>query len=175
MKRNLIVNGLLVTALAFAYPAYAQKGMSQRDCMKGQKKGCVCMKNPDKGGRCTKTKGCGPFYGDPQAMKTRLGLSDDQVNKISAINLEYKKQFLGYKEKLEPKHIKLEKMLLEDNVDTKEVRALLKEISDVTVDVRMLRVNHQLEIEKVLTPEQKTKLRSERRHIMKKDRPSCKD
>ena len=58
--------------------------------------------------------GCGPFYGDPARMKTTLGLSDDQVNKIAAINQEYKKKFLDYKEKLAPKHVQLRKLLLED-------------------------------------------------------------
>ncbi len=104
----------------------------------------------------------GPFFGDPEEMKAKLKLTDEQVNKISAINLEYKKQFMGFHEKIAPKHIKLRKILLEDNVDLKEVRGLLKEISDLRVETNLLMIQQRLDIEKVLTPEQRTKLKSER-------------
>ena len=107
--------------------------------------------------------GCGPFYGDPARMKASLGLSDDQVNKIAAINQEYKKKFLDYREKMAPKHIQLRKLLLEDNVDINAARKLIKELSDIQVETTVLRIQHSLDIEKLLTKEQKARLRTEKR------------
>ena len=66
---------------------------------------------------------------------------------------------LDYREKLAPKHIRLKKMLLEDNIDLDNVHSLLKEISDLKVELHMLRIQHRLEIEKVLTPVQKSKIK----------------
>ncbi len=155
-----MTKGKLVTAMALALllaggqTLYAQKG--------------------DRGGRGDRyhkgmkgdgmmMDGHGPFYGDPARMKTTLGLSDDQVNKIAAINLDYKKRFLDYQEKMSPKHIQLRKLLLEDEVDINAARKVLKELSDLQVETRVLRIQHRLDIEKVLTKEQKTRLRSEKR------------
>ncbi len=154
-----MTKGKLVTAMALALllaggqALYAQRGDRgghggmQHKAMKGD--GCM-------------VEGCGPFYGDPARMKTTLGLSDDQVNKIAAINLDYKKRFLDW-EKMSPKHIQLRKLLLEDTVDIDAARTVLKELADLQVETRVLRIQHRLDIEKVLTKEQKTRLRSEKR------------
>lgn len=95
------------------------------------------------------------FIGNPVVMKERLGLSDGQVNQISAINLEYKKKHLEYEEKIAPKRIALKRMLLEASVNLEEVRSLLKQISDLRVEVRMLRIKQKLDIEEIFTPSQR--------------------
>jgi Spy/CpxP family protein refolding chaperone len=102
----------------------------------------------------------GMFFGNPERMKQELGLSDKQIDRIGKINLEYKKRFLEYREKLEPKRISLKKLLLEDEVNLQSVRSLLMEIAKIRVDIRMLRIEHRLDIEKVLTTSQKTKFRN---------------
>ncbi len=104
----------------------------------------------------------GIFFGDPEAMKEKLGLSEDQVEKIGSINLKYKKEFLKIKEKLAPKEIKLKSMLLEDNVNLNKVRSQLKDMAGLKVELRMLRIMQRLDIEKVLTSKQKAKLRNSR-------------
>ncbi|MBP7583602.1 MAG: periplasmic heavy metal sensor [Spirochaetes bacterium] len=102
------------------------------------------------------------FFGNPGMMKKQLGLSDDQITRIGEINLRYKKQMLDQREKLAPKEIQLERLLLEDSPDLGNVRKTLREISDVKLEIQMLKVSHRLEIEKVLTREQKSKLREMR-------------
>ncbi len=104
----------------------------------------------------------GMFFGNPGMMKKNLGLTDDQINKIGEINLSYKKQMLDQREKLAPKEVQLERLLLEDSPDLGNVRKTLREISDVKLEIQMLKISHRLEIEKVLTREQKTKLREMR-------------
>ncbi|HOT46848.1 MAG TPA: Spy/CpxP family protein refolding chaperone [Spirochaetota bacterium] len=110
----------------------------------------------------------GHFFGDPERMKKELKLTDEQVTKIEDINREHRKKMLDYKEKLAPKEIQLKKQLLEDTVDMARVRSLLKEIGDLKVELQALRIEHRLDIEKVLTPDQKAKMRQHRMHMMKK-------
>ncbi len=110
----------------------------------------------------------GKFFGDPARMKKELSLTDEQVTKITDINKEHRKKMLDYKEKLAPKEIQLKKLLLEDTVDMAKVRLLLKEIGDLRVELQALRIEHRLDIEKVLTPDQKAKMRQHRMHMMKK-------
>lgn len=108
------------------------------------------------------------FIGNPAAMKERLGLSDEQVGKISEINLDYKKKYLEYRERIAPKRVKLRRMLLEENVDLQGVRSLLKEISDQRLEVRMLRIKQRLDIEKILTPSQRVKLKASKMEMRKR-------
>ena len=106
--------------------------------------------------------------GNPEVMKERLGLSDEQIDKISEINLDYKKKYLEYREKIAPKKIKLRQMLLEENVDLQVVRSLLKEISDLRLEVKMLRIKQRLDIEKILTPSQREKLKASKMEMRKR-------
>src|SRR5208337_691492 len=101
----------------------------------------------------------GPMFDVFIHMQKELGLTDEQVKSIADINKNYVKKMLDYREKLAPKHIHLKKMLLEDNVDLENVRPLLKEISDLKIELHMLRIQQRIEIEKVLTPVQKGKIR----------------
>ncbi|MBP7737604.1 MAG: Spy/CpxP family protein refolding chaperone [Spirochaetes bacterium] len=110
----------------------------------------------------------GKFFGDPVRMKKDLNLTDEQVTRIADINKDHRKKMLDYKEKLAPKEIQLKKLLLEDTVDMAKVRALLKEIGDLRVELQALRIEHRLDIEKVLTADQKAKMRQHRMYMMKK-------
>ena len=103
----------------------------------------------------------GMFFGNPR-MKEELGLSNDQIEKIGVINIKYEKKYLNFREKLEPKKIRLKSLLIEDKVDLSKVRGLLNEISKLKVEIRMLRIEQRLEIEKVLTKSQKIKLKNTR-------------
>ncbi|HNU91792.1 MAG TPA: Spy/CpxP family protein refolding chaperone [Spirochaetota bacterium] len=154
-KGKMLTVMALALVLAGGQALYAQRG--NRPARDGD------MPHRGMHGDGAMVDGCGPFYGDPARMKASLGLSDDQVNKIAAINQEYKKKFLDYREKMAPKHIQLRKLLLEDNVDINAARKLIKELSDIQVETTVLRIQHSLDIEKLLTKEQKARLRTEKR------------
>jgi Spy/CpxP family protein refolding chaperone len=100
----------------------------------------------------------GSVFGDPARMQ----------KKISEINNNHERKMLDYREQLAPKYIQLKKLLLDDNVNIDKVRPLVKEISDLRAELQILRIQHRLEIEKVLTPEQKAKIKLYRKYIMKK-------
>ena len=110
-------------------------------------------------------------FGNPEMMKERLGLTDAQVVEIGKINTRHEKAMLDYREKLAPKKIQLKRLLLEDNVDLKKVRSVLEDISGIQVDLHMLRIQHRLRIEKVLTEEQRAKMKTLMRHMMRRDGP----
>ena len=157
MRKGIQLVLATAVAIALAQPAlYAQKGKKQ-------------VAEKDRGKMCMMEKG-GPLFGNPERMKKELGLTDDQVKKIAEINKSHQMKKLDYREKLAPKDIQLKKLLLEDNVDMVRVRALLKEISDIRVEMQVLRIEHRLEIEKVLTPDQKAKMKSFRMHKMHGDK-----
>ncbi|MCX8124185.1 MAG: periplasmic heavy metal sensor [Spirochaetes bacterium] len=110
----------------------------------------------------------GPIFGDVQRLKQELGLSDAQVDKIVEINTQYEKRMLDIKEKLAPKMVQLKKLLLEDEVDINAVRAKLKEIGDLRIELHLLRIQHVMDIEKQLNKEQLKKLRAHKKMEMQK-------
>jgi len=148
------ITGLLISAAAVLMISQSSLYAERGGPMPGGKKGFV----KEQGGR---------VFGDPARMQKDLGLSDDQVKKIADINRNHEKKMLDYREKLSPKKIQLRRLLLDDAVDMAGVRSLVKEISELRAELQILRIQHRLDIEKVLTPEQKAKMRQHRKHMMK--------
>ena len=153
MKKYIFLFFLIISFI-FSSNAFARMGEEPR------------RMRPDHRGLPGDDKCEGMFFGNPEALKARLNLSDEQVDKISAINLEYKKKLLKIREKMQPREIKLQGLLLEDNVNLKEVRSLLEEISALHVEMGMLRINQRLDIEKILTTSQRNKLKNSRGGMM---------
>ena len=106
------------------------------------------------GGRC---------YGDRDNMKRNLKLTEKQIIKIGQINGKYKTKLINFRDKLFPKKQKLRGFLLNKKVNFDKLKLLLKDISDIEIEIRMIKIMQRLEIEKVLTLNQKTNLRNERR------------
>jgi Spy/CpxP family protein refolding chaperone len=160
MRRIVLCSFVAAAALLIAQPSIYAKDDGNRQ---GDKKGPgeKCMMHGDMKGPG------GMMFGDPEKMKKELGLNDEQMKKIAAINNEHHKKMLEFREKIAPKEIQLERLLLEDTVDLGKVKSLLREISDLKVEVHMLMIQHRLDIEKVLTPEQKEKMKAHRKHMMK--------
>ncbi len=162
------ISKLFVAAAAvmlLVQPAlYAQKGGKGGE-MRGGGKDCPMMQ-AGHGGH---------LFGDPARLQKELGLTDAQVVKITDINKEHQKKMLAYREKLAPMKIRLQRELLEDNVDMAKVRALVKDMSDIKVELQVLRIQHRLDIEKTLTPEQKAKMKAHRKHMMKGGMRDMKD
>ncbi len=102
------------------------------------------------------------LFGSRERMKEVLKLNESQLNKIETINHRFHKRHLELREKLAPLKIRLRRILLNDAVNLNKVRKQLRRISNVKIELRILRIKHRLEIEKVLTPKQKRILRSEK-------------
>jgi Spy/CpxP family protein refolding chaperone len=168
MKQSVIVTAALCAALLWVGHAYGQS-VNERACEPGFPGGELArMHSYGRGPGFEPEPGPGnpagrmrPF-GDKERMRAWIKLSDEQIDRISAVNLEYERMLLDYREKLDPLVIKLKKLLLEEQVDLNAVHDYLKKIGDLQVEVRMLRIRQWLDIEKVLTPEQRLRVKSER-------------
>jgi Spy/CpxP family protein refolding chaperone len=104
----------------------------------------------------------GMCYGDPQHMRVNLKLTDKQIEQIGKINLKYRNILIEYRERLVPKRDMLRKFLLSEKINFNDVRTILREISDIEIEMRLIKIKHRLEIEKVLTKTQRDRLRKER-------------
>ncbi|MCP4130634.1 MAG: Spy/CpxP family protein refolding chaperone [bacterium] len=153
MKRGVSVIALVVMLFLAAGELFAERqgrgrGMGQgRGMHRGQ-------------GRM---RGKGMCFGNPDYMRETLKLTEDQIKKIGVINEAYSDSLKGQRKKLRPKKKQLRKLLRSENIDIKKVRVVLKAISDIEVEIRLLRIEQRVKIEKVLTPEQRKRLRDERK------------
>ena len=93
-------------------------------------------------------------------MKKDLGLTDEQTAKIAEIEKMFEKERLEIREKLAPKRFELEKILIENSVDLKAVEKVLRAESDLKVQMRLSCIKEKIEVDSVLTPEQKQKMKS---------------
>ncbi len=96
-----------------------------------------------------------PRLDDRSRMDTELRLSEEQVKKIAVIDRDHEKRMLDYREKIAPRRIRLQRMLIEDAVDINAVRTLIKEISDLEADMHVMNIRHRLDMDKVLRAEQR--------------------
>ncbi len=108
--------------------------------------------------------GKGPKGGkDPerrlQMMKKHLGLSDQQVTQIRAIHKKNEDQHQQLREKLRTARRELRELIANDSSSRDAVKAKMQEVSSVKVEKRMLWFDQHREVQAVLTPAQKAKLR----------------
>lgn len=104
----------------------------------------------------------GMCFGNPEHMRVKLNLSEEQIKKIGIINGNYRSKLSDFRERMIPKKKELRDMLLKDDIDFLRVRELLNEISSIEVEIRILRIHQRIDIEKVLSKDQKELLRKER-------------
>lgn len=159
MKKVILLTAISTVIFSMTVAAYAQRGPGRGKGMRGPVEGHQ--------GRMGEHVVPGRFFGDPDSLKGPLGLTDAQVKQIGIINESYYGKFRGFHDKLSPLHVRLQKMLLEKKVDLAEVRNILKQISEIDVEIKLLKIKHHLDIENTLTPGQREKLRREKREMRK--------
>ncbi len=96
----------------------------------------------------------GPLLGEILHFSEELQLSEDQVKRIRELNQTYRNKISVVEEKLEQEYITLHQKLSEEHVNLSEIRALLDRISPLRNDLLIYRIEHRLEIDKILTEEQ---------------------
>lgn len=120
--------------------------------------------------------GKGFLFGDPARMQKTLGLSDEQVDRIAEINDQFRREHAAVMDRISPKARELRKLLRAEPVDLDRAKTVLKEIADLQVESRLIRIRHWLAIEKVLNPDQKQKLKESRPMMGPMMRgPDCED
>ena len=106
----------------------------------------------------------GGRFSEPEFMKEKLSMNQDQVERIAELNKKFDSEFSSYIKLIKPEREKLKGMLKsEGNIDFDAVRQQLKRIDDISIEINMLRIKQGSEISKILTPDQIKILRSERK------------
>jgi Spy/CpxP family protein refolding chaperone len=113
------------------------------------------------GGMGMEGRGPGPgghgrnIFSDLDFLRNTLKFSEEQITKIEKINSEHKIEMLKYRTQVEPKKEELRNLILDKNINFDKVRTKLKEISDIEIEIRILFIKHRIDIEKIMTAEQK--------------------
>lgn len=89
----------------------------------------------------------------------KLGLTDKQKEQLEDVRIKYTKEIIRQDAEIDIAEMDLDKLLKEPAVDTAKVRDTLKKIYDMKAQMRYLRVEAFVEARKVLTDEQREKLK----------------
>lgn len=102
---------------------------------------------------------------EPQAMPMppmgimRLpNLTDEQKEQIQALRIKHLKEVMPIETDIKIKELELNALWLADKLDAKAIVAKVKEIADLRMKMELAKVNHKIEIYKILTPEQRKML-----------------
>jgi len=82
-------------------------------------------------------------------------LTPEQLDKIDALRASHLKEMLPLQTDLRVEGIELAALWRADEPDAKKIIAKVKEIGDIREKMEVARINHQFEIRKLLTPEQR--------------------
>ena len=155
MKTKLIVLTLIVAItvvfLGFAQSSYAQQTTPLVKQKMQQQKSNVCremMKRRLKDNPATEMKG----------FIKSLNLSEEQIAEINNTLLDFQKDTLEIRNRIQIKELEIKALLLEPETELAKIREKLKEVTDLQVELKVKTIEKYLEIKDLLTPEQQAKL-----------------
>ncbi len=150
MKRCLFMTSVVV--ILFSSILWAQKPHMCEKMHKGTRE----MKHKEMPGKIEKLD--------------ELGLTDEQLKSIQNLRLDFIKKTANTKAQLEIKQAELKALWAESEPTKDAILKKIKEISDLKGEIAMSRAEMKLEIYKILTPDQKKKLKEiMRKHLHMKD------
>jgi Spy/CpxP family protein refolding chaperone len=155
MKTKLIVLTLVVAItvvfLGFAQSSYAQQNTPLVKQKMQQQKSSVFMEMMErrlKGSSLIRMEGLIKF----------LNLSEEQITEINKTLLDFQKNTLELRNRMQIKELEIKALLLEPETELVKIRAKLEEIADLQVELKVRTIEKYLEIKGLLTPEQQAKL-----------------
>jgi len=100
---------------------------------------------------------------DSPAVKMRefiesLDLSEEQITEINKNLLDFQKNSLELRNRIQIKELEIKALLLEPETELVKIRAKLDEIADLQVELKVKTIEKYLEVKDLLTPEQQAKL-----------------
>ncbi len=96
----------------------------------------------------------GPMHHPMEDWARQLNLTEEQTAKLQALRESYLRETLVWRDSLVIKRFDLRDLLRDPQSDPNQVMAKQREISDLESKIQERAVLHQLEMRKVLTPEQ---------------------
>ena len=114
----------------------------------------------------------GPFWQHPELVE-KMELTDKQQDQIENLFLDMEKKRIELRADIELTQLELREAMDSPKPDEGKVRKLVKEIGTMKTDLHMTRIDQQLGLKKILTPEQQEKLRQFRmmRQMKEKKHP----
>jgi len=109
---------------------------------------------PEKGSEFPGPGRMGPMHRHMEDWSRQLNLTEEQMVKLQAIRESYLRDTLVWRNELVVKRFDLRDLLSDPQSDPNRVLAKQREISDLESKIQERGVLHQLEMRKVLTPEQ---------------------
>ena len=103
------------------------------------------------------------LFEDFTRMKKELRLTKVQIAKLTKLNKYYVNRITPITDKLRQKLKSLHTLLQKPIVDLAGVRDLLEQMSPHRIDILMLKIQHRLKSDKILTDKQRDILRNKRK------------
>ncbi len=95
---------------------------------------------------------CPEMAGPPMGL---LNLTEEQEKQIQALRIKHLKEVLPIETEIKIKEIELEDLWQAEKIDAKGIVAKVKEIGELRNKLELAKVNHRIEVYKLLTPEQR--------------------
>lgn len=105
-----------------------------------------------------------PF--SPLALKEELGLSEEQVKTLEALEAEYRKALIKTHADVRIAEIDLAELLGQKTLDRNAIVAKIDEISELKKQLMLFRVDTLMKLMDILTPAQYDQFRERLRHFM---------
>ena len=159
MKTRL--NKKIATAILAGLLTVSLLPISSYACRKsggGQGTGSSCAM---KGGQKWKKDGSLDIWRNTQLVQT-LGLSDEQVHKLKEADFAAREKQQTLRAELDSLHLKMDRAFSADKIDEDAIRKLSKKIAATKGQMIEQRTENRLALQNLLTPEQLTKLNSQR-------------
>lgn len=87
-----------------------------------------------------------------------LNLSEEQITEVKKISLDFQKDILELRNRMQIGELEVKTLLLESQTGLVKIRAKLQEIADLQVELEVKTIEKYLEIKDLLTLEQQAKL-----------------
>jgi Spy/CpxP family protein refolding chaperone len=102
--------------------------------------------------------GLGWCWVAPDVLKQQLGLTDEQVKKLTELRTKHLEKVGKLVAELAAKRSELRTLWLSQKPDENRIKELTEQIAKLQAELLTERTNFQLEVRKILTPEQLSKL-----------------
>ena len=112
----------------------------------------------------------GRHFSEPEFMKDKLSLSQEQIDRINELNINFDNEFAKYFQLIEPEKKKLKDMLSNNASDINAIKDQLQKIEAINIDIQLLHIKQGRDITNILSADQMKKLHKERRHFFDKMR-----
>lgn len=119
--------------------------------------GVSLAQTPEPGDHRPDDRGSRPGLDGPR-LKQELGLSDQQLGDLRKLRLDQRRAAIRRRADAQLARLELQELMRAASVDEKAVQARVKELAELQAGALRARVDAQLAMRKLLTPEQRQKL-----------------